>query len=315
MTERTSTTSDPIDPARAAAVARLPSKVAFLGFGLIGGSIALALRQAGYTGSLATWTPSGRGPVLARSRGVVDEIASSPTDALEGAGLVVLAAPPLAIHNALDELAGPLRGALEDGVTITDVGSTKGRIIERAAHLGLPLVGGHPMAGRESSGFEAASADLFLGRPWVVVGDNEPPARNLDVVMTLITAVGARPVHMTASAHDVAVAAISHLPLVVSAAIVEAIALSDDEEMDWPAARELAAGGWRDMTRLANGDPEMGAGILATNAFTTAYHLRLLREVIDAWIERLESRLPIADPEPIRARLEAARDALGERPR
>ena len=295
---------------RRAAAAGLPPRIAFLGFGLIGGSLALALRQAGYAGTMVAWTPGGSGPASARTQGVINEVASSPADTIVGAGLIVLAGPPLAIHDAVDDLAGPLRGALEDGVTITDVASTKGRIVERAARLGLPLVGGHPMAGRETSGFESASADLFVGRPWVIVGDNEPPAGNVETVMTLVSAVGARPVHMSASAHDVAVAAISHLPLVVSAALVEAIALSDDEELDWPAARELIAGGWRDMTRLANGDPEMGAGILATNAFATAYHLRLLREVIDAWIQRLESRLPIADPEPIRARLQAARDAL-----
>jgi prephenate dehydrogenase len=311
MTDRTPTHPDPIDPARTAAAARLPSRIAFLGFGLIGGSIALALREAGYSGELAAWTPGGTGPRQARSRGVLDVVASSPGDAIEGARLVVLAGPPLAIHDALDDLAGRLRGTLADGATITDVASTKGRFIERAIRLGLPLVGGHPMSGRETTGFEAASADLFLGRPWVVVGDNAPPRQDVDVVMALIAAVGARPVEMSAAAHDVAVAAISHLPLVVSAALVEAIALSDDEEIDWPTARELAAGGWRDMTRLAKGDPEMGAGILATNAFTTAYQLRLLRGVIDAWIEQLEARLPIADPEPIRARLQAARDALG----
>ena len=300
------------DEPRRAAVARLPPRIAFLGFGLIGGSIALALREAGYAGTMVAWTPDGNGPALARTQGTIDAVASGPADAIEGAGLVVLAGPPLAIHDALDDLAGPLHGALKDGVTITDVASTKGRIVERAARLGLPLVGGHPMAGRETSGFEAASADLFVGRPWVVVGDNEPPARNVEVVLTLVSAVGARPVQMSASAHDAAVAAISHLPLVVSAAIVEAIALSDDEGLDWPAARELASGGWRDMTRLANGDPEMGAGILATNGFTTAYQLRLLRAVIDAWIQRLESTRPIADPEPIRARLEAARNVLEE---
>jgi prephenate dehydrogenase len=310
MTDRAPTAPDSTDDARRAAVTRLPSRIAFLGLGLIGGSIAMALRDAGYAGALAAWTPRGNGPAEALRSRVVDEMAATPTDAISGAGLIVLAGPPLAVHDALDELAGPLRGAVPDGATITDVASTKGLIVERATRLGLPFVGGHPMAGRETSGFGAASSDLFVDRPWVVVEDNGPPATNVDIVLHLIAAAGAHPVRMWASTHDVAVAAISHLPLVVSAALVEAVALSDDVELDWPVARQLAAGGWRDMTRLARGDVEMGAGILATNAFATAAHLRSLRAVIDAWIERLESTQLVADPEPVRSRLQAARDAL-----
>jgi prephenate dehydrogenase len=312
MTDRAATKPDPIAAGRAAAAAQLPSRVAFLGFGLIGGSIAMALREAGYAGAVAAWTPRGNGPAEALRSRVIDEVAATPTAAISGAGLVVLAGPPLAVHDALEELAGPLRGSVPDGATITDVASTKGLLVERATRLDLPFVGGHPMAGRETSGFGAASSDLFVDRPWVVVEDNVPPAANVDVVMHLITATGAHPVRMSASTHDIAVAAISHLPLVVSAALVEAVALSDDAELDWPVARQLAAGGWRDMTRLAKGDAEMGAGILATNALATAAHLRSLRTVIDAWIERLESTLPIADPDPVRSRLQAARDALSK---
>ena len=295
---------------RATAAATLPDHIAFLGLGLIGGSIVLALRESGYGGSIAAWTPQGRGPAAAMDRGIIDEVAPNASTAIERAGLVILAGPPLAVLAVLDDLAGPFRGAIGAGVTITDVASTKERIVDRAARLGLPFVGGHPMAGRETTGIESATADLFQDRPWVLVGDADPPPPSLAIVERLARAAGAIPVRMSAAAHDAAIAAISHAPLVLSAALVEAIALTGDEGVDWPAARELAAGGWRDMSRLAKGDPEMGAGILATNGFATAHHLRLVREALDRWIERLEAQPPQGDPEPSRAALVAAREAL-----
>lgn len=297
---------------RTDALARLPDRIAFLGLGLIGGSIALALRAAGSTARLAAWTPSLAGPEEALRAGAIDEVAVVPHAAIADAGLVILAGPPLAVHAMLDDLGTSLRGYLAADATITDVASTKSEIGSRAIRHGLPYVGGHPMAGREASGYAAATADLFVDRPWVVVTGDDAPQRSVEILEALIAAVGARAVHMNGSQHDAAVAAISHLPLVVSAALVEAVARSGDAAVDWPAARALAAGGWRDMTRIARGDPEMGAGILATNGFTTAYHLRLLRQVIDRWIERLEAKRPIADPDPIRAALEGAREALLE---
>jgi prephenate dehydrogenase len=143
-----------------------------------------------------------------------------------------------------------------------------------------------------------------MGRPWVVC-----EAPGTAVVERLARDAGARPVRMTAEDHDAAVAAISHLPLVLSAALVEAIAGRDatDTAAD---PRRLAASGWASMTRLARGDPEMGAGILATNGDEVARRLHDVRDVIDGWIRVLEADDP--DAGEIRARLTAARDALGQ---
>ena len=288
------------------AVARLPERIAFLGLGLIGGSIALALRRAGSTARISAWTPAGRGPAEAAAAGVIDEAAATPEAAVDGAGLVVLAGPPLAILDTLERLARRLRAALNPGVVITDVASTKVRIVERAGALGLPFVGGHPMAGRETSGFGAASADLFDGRPWVVIGEGEdaPPDRRL--VMDLARACGATAVTLPAAEHDAAVAAVSHLPLVLSAALVESVAAGDGP--GWRSGRGLAASGWRDMSRLARGDAEMGAGILATNAGPVREGLLAVRDVLDQWILQLDGDAP--DAGPLRDRLERARLAL-----
>ena len=255
---------------------------------------------------MVAWTPAGAGPAEGIRRGILDEVASSAAAALDGADLVVLAGPPLAIVGTLVGESGPLRAAAAAGATITDVGSTKRRIIDSAAAQGLPFVGGHPMAGRETTGAASATAELFVDRPWVIVpGDG---ARPIDVerVEALAHATGARPVHLGADEHDAAVAAISHLPLVVAAALVETVA---GDGGDWALARSLAATGWSDMTRLAKGDPEMGAGILATNSPAVVARLRAMRDALDGWIERLER--DVAEPA-LRDRLESARRSLLE---
>ena len=305
--------SGEVTTTRADAAGGLPSRIAFLGFGLIGGSIAAALRSGSGRGTRMTaWTPDGSGPVEGLRRGLLDERAHSPNAAIDGAELIVLAGPPLAILATLSGDAAALRAAAQAGATITDVGSTKRRILDAAANAALPFVGGHPMAGRETTGASAATAELFVDRPWVIVPGADARRRDVERVEALAVATGARPVRLEAGEHDAAVAAISHLPLVVAAALVEAVARDGGRGVkaaDWALARSLAATGWSDMTRLARGDPEMGAGILATNAASVADRLRALRTVLDAWIERLERD---AAPAQLRAQLDAARRSLVE---
>jgi prephenate dehydrogenase len=312
MIDQPSATAESLDPERASAAARLPSRIAFLGFGLIGGSIALALRESGSAANLTAWSPSGTGPAEGLRHGILDEAASSAAAAITGAELVILAAPPLAVVAAIDELVGPLAPALAADATITDVASTKGRVLQRARGNGLRFVGGHPMAGRETSGFGAAEARLFVDRPWVVVPSEAATPVDVDRVEALAAATGARPIRMTADEHDAAVASISHLPLVVAAALVESVAGPSVGGATWPLARRLAATGWSDMTRLAKGDPEMGAGILATNAGAVTASLKSLRETLDTWIELLEAQ-DAHTPE-LRGRLGAARAALQQEP-
>jgi prephenate dehydrogenase len=290
-------------------------RLALLGFGLIGGSVARALRARAHAGSvdvdeIVAWSPSGDGPAAARRDGVIDEVAATPEVAVAGADLIVLAGPAPVILAQLDELAGPWHGSLRAGAVITDVASTKSAIVERAAVLELPFVGGHPMAGREASGYAASSADLFVDRPWVIVPGADAAA--VGRVEALATATGARPRRMSAVDHDEAAAAVSHLPLVVAAALVEAVAGGGTEARgDWPLAARLAATGWRDMTRLARGDATMGAGIAVTNGPRIARRIRDLVEVLESWAADLE-RAEGPDREVVAARLRIARDRLEE---
>ncbi len=285
-------------------------RVALLGLGLIGGSVARALRVTGPDGStrgthhVAAWTPTGAGPRAALAERVIDEAASSPEAAIAGADLVVLAGPVPVCLEQLDDLAGAWRDVLARDAVITDVASTKGAIVLRATALGLRFVGGHPMAGRETSGYAASDQHLFVDRPWVIVPSTDEAATGR--VEGLARACRARPVRMAAAAHDEAVAAISHVPLVVAAALVEAMAA---DRGDWPAAAALAASGWRDTTRVARGDAAMGAGILTTNGPAVAGRLRDLIGVLQDWLVELE-RPGGPDPTTVVDRLQAARARL-----
>jgi Prephenate dehydrogenase len=288
-------------------------RIAFVGFGLIAGSIARAVRaspdRAAWT--MAAWSPSGGGPEEALADGMIDLAAASAAEAIRGADLVVLAAPVPACLAAMDQLAAGLGVALPETAVITDVASTKTALLQRANALGLRYVGGHPMAGLESAGYPAGRADLFVDRPWVVVPGRSADAADIERVEALIRACGAQAIQLDADVHDRAVAGVSHLPLLLAAALVEAVAgpATEDARADWAVASRLAASGWRDMTRLAGGDPVMGAGIAVTNAPALASRLRDLRAVLEQWQSELE-RPGGPDGAAIEDRLRAARARL-----
>lgn len=291
-------------------------QVALLGLGHVGGSIARALRrdtlEAGpgspRTWRVVAWTPSGGGPMEAEAEGVIDLAAATLVDAVTAADLVVLAAPPRACLGLVAAL-GEARDRLAPGALVTDVASTKALICRAAERARLPFVGGHPMAGSEATGFAASTADLFRGRPWVVVPGATSPVDGPERVEALARACGARPIRLDAATHDRAVASISHVPLVVAVALVEAIvgSGSDGSRPGWPAARGLASTGWASATRLALGSPEMGAGIAETNATAIVEQLRAVRAAIDGWIALLDGEV---DHDALVARFSAARDAL-----
>jgi prephenate dehydrogenase len=289
-------------------------RVGFVGFGLIGGSVARAIKAAPHASAwtLVAWSPRGNGPAEAVADAVLDRSAPTPEAAIDGADLVVLAGPPTACRDALDQFAGHWNTALAPGAVITDVASTKSEIVARANALGLRFVGGHPMAGLEVTGYTASRADLFNDRPWVIVPGERASPEDIDRVEHLARTTGARPMKLDAATHDRAVAGISHVPLILAAALVEGVAgASDGSREDWPQAAELAAGGWRDMTRLARGDPAMGAGIAATNAAAIRTRLADLEAVLASWRKALENA---PDEAALRRRLEAVRARLDDRP-
>jgi prephenate dehydrogenase len=288
-------------------------RLTILGFGLIGGSVARALATRDPGGWRVTaWSRSPSAPRRALDEGVVAAVADDPAAALADADLTLLAANPLA-NVGLIARVGPAIAAR--GGLLSDVTGVQAPMAAAAAAVpGLRFVGGHPLSGREAHGYGAASADLFVDRAWAVLPGALATSADVDLIRRLARSCGARPIEMDPAAHDRAVAAISHLPLLSSVALIEAAAAGPDPLL----ARRLAAQGWRDTTRLARGDPELGAGMLALNAAAVAEALRRLRARLDAWQVRLDGIAASADPAsavaPLVADLTVAADLAGTPP-
>jgi prephenate dehydrogenase len=260
--------------------------VAVVGLGLMGASFALALKKAQPDTVIVG---SDRNPLVVRKaleRGVV-ETANTDLSVVEMADVVVIAAPLNALREVLPRLA-----ALAPARPATDMSSTKAAVMEWAAAEGVDLVGGHPMCGREKSGIDHADPAMFEGAPWMLTRD-EP------AVTSLVEAVGAHPVVMDAVTHDRLVAGVSHAAFLLSVGYVLALARRDD----WPEASRLAAGGFRDMSRLAAGDPDLYASIARTNK----ENLVEMVDAVTAELARLRRHLEADDPRLIELFEEARR--------
>jgi prephenate dehydrogenase len=267
-------------------------RVAILGLGLMGGSLGLAIRDARLAGTVAGYDSMPGRTGRAHERGAIDEPATTLADAVVDADLVVLAAPVLAERVLL----AALTPHLAPGAIVTDLASTKSAVCGWASALlpdPAPFVGGHPMAGREQSGIEAADGGLFRGAVWCLTPTDQTDPDTLARLQSLVTALGAQPLVLDAARHDQLVAAVSHLPLVAAAALVRTVAA----DPAWPDAARLAASGFRDTTRVASGDPLMARDICLTNAagillWMDAYiaELQSIRAVLaagDAAIEQI----------------------------
>jgi prephenate dehydrogenase len=235
--------------------------------GLIGTSLGMALRNAESRATPAGeihvtgYDQDSRATSIARDRLAIDRKARSLEEAVAGAQVVVLATPVQAIRDLLAQLA-PL---LDEGSIVTDVASTKAQVCDWARDL-LPahadFVGGHPLAGREQSGAGAADPALFQGAIYCLTPDLRASQQALQRIETLVLAMGAKPYYIDPHEHDAYVAGVSHLPFLLSAALMRATSHS-------PAWREmslLASSGFRDVSRLASGDPLMHRDICLTNS-------------------------------------------------
>jgi prephenate dehydrogenase len=245
------------------------SHVCIVGCGLIGGSFALALRRAGYQGRITGWDHEAV-TALAVERGVIDAPEQSFELGVQStADLFFLAAP---IGGIISFLHARSR-LIKPGALVTDAGSTKMEICQVAArHLpaGVDFIGGHPMAGSEHSGVEYARADLFDRATWALVPGHDPQSPHLATLTGLLEALGARTLLMTAADHDRAVALVSHLPQLLASTLATLLIPSASSTPDEALprielAQKMAAGGWRDMTRLAASSFSIWRDIIKTN--------------------------------------------------
>lgn len=280
-------------------------RVAILGLGLMGGSLGMALKARARTGEAAEmevigWNRTRRRCKEAIERGVVDSVADSIEDAASGADLVVVATPVSTIADLLLQAAS----VAPDDAVLTDVGSVKGSIVE-AVEAELPagrhFVGGHPMCGSELAGLDAARSDLYEGATWVLTPTERTDSKAFGRLQVLIKLVGARVVTVDPYTHDEFVAVVSHLPHLVAASLLNVAAAQDSQT---GGLLQLAAGGFRDVTRIASGNPNMWSDICRANRDAICTSLNLLSKQID----ELRSAIATGRREEVTTFLGRARD-------
>ncbi|MEB3264201.1 MAG: prephenate/arogenate dehydrogenase [Synechococcus sp.] len=282
--------------------------VGVVGLGLIGGSLGLDLQARG--AEVRALVHRAATAERARARGLATRVATEPS-VLEGCELVVLALP-------LDRLLAPppeLVAALPEAAVITDVGSVKAPLqrvwSEALTGIDRPeqvrrFVPSHPMAGTAEAGVEAGVPDLFLGRPWVVTPEASTDPAALALVADLAASLGARWISCGAAAHDRAVALISHLPVLVSAALLQTADRGGERGGPDLAelVRALASSGFADTTRVGGGNPELGTLMARCNRGAVLEALGTYRHCLEA----LEQEVRAEAWEPLQEALAACRD-------
>ena len=281
-------------------------RIAILGGGLLGGSLALALQAQAKPPQVRLWARRAATLDEAQARGIPGATGEL-SEAVANADLVVLAVP---VGNMAELLIAALAAGLPGDCLVTDVGSVKqlphDLLTPLLAPRGIPFIGSHPMAGSEQFGIAAAHAQLFTGAACLLTNDGQAPAALASQLEAFWQTVGSKTTWLTAAAHDAMVARISHLPHLLAASGAR-VCLAD------PALGRFSGGGLRDTTRVAAGNPEMWAEILIENR---AAILGPLRESI-ADLTEFQTLLEAAEPEPVRAWLAAAkqrRDSLNPTP-
>ncbi|HWY58528.1 MAG TPA: prephenate dehydrogenase [Terriglobales bacterium] len=264
-------------------------QITIIGVGLIGGSLALALKKRGFAGRIIG---SDRAPVLERAqrKAAIDGGHTNPADAVRGSQIIILATPVSGIIDLIDRL-GP---ALPQKTLLTDVGSTKSEVLQRAKtvfgnNTGVRFLGGHPMAGKEYAGVEFADPDLFQGAAWFVtpVADQKIHDGLSGEYLQWVEKIGARIASMDAEEHDELCGWISHVPQMISTAL--AAALVDEYGEDAPL---LEAGGraLREMTRTSSSPYSMWRDVALTNKTNIRSALLKLEQHLAHIRENLDTR-------------------------
>jgi prephenate dehydrogenase len=265
----------------------------------MGGSLALRLKQNNLCQSVVGLVRRPESVTQAQALGAVDWATVDPVAAFRQADIVILATPVRILLKQLAEYA-PL---FKSGCIITELGSTKALIMEAMTKLPAHVhpIGSHPMCGKEVSGLTAAESTLYENATWVITPLERTPTQVVQIIDELARSVGANPLHLAAERHDHLVAAISHMPYLLSTALVlaaQSVAAEDDKV--W----HVAASGFRDTSRIAASDVAMMMDILLTNRPAVAEMVGLLRHELDTLAELLQH----GDEVELRQRLTQAHD-------
>lgn len=254
--------------------------IGFIGFGLIGGSIARAIKISRPDTLIYAYDyhrrPCEGDLAQALSDGTLDYVTKDLTDSFPDCDIIFLCAPVLANISYLKKL----KPIVKPTCIITDVGSVKGNIHEAVEELGMEevFIGGHPMTGSEKTGYLNSYALLMENAYYILTPTDKTPSYKVNILHQLVKEIGSIPILLNPHEHDEITAAISHLPHIIAAVLVNLIKESDDETEKM---KQLAAGGFKDITRIASSSPIMWQNICLTNA-------KKIKNILDTYIETLQ---------------------------
>jgi prephenate dehydrogenase len=261
-----------------------PQKIAILGLGLMGASLALGLKKRGFTGTIIGYARREETRVRALENGVADQVFSDPCEAVHDADIVVVCVPIWTIARLAEEIIP----ALKAGTVVTDVGSTKSELLKVMDPLfkdsGACFLGSHPIAGSEKTGIDAGNADLYEGRLTVVCPSEDSPEDALKAVLEMWEAAGSEVVEMSATKHDSMLAATSHLPHMVAAALARSVVDGNPSEK-----ADFCGTGFKDTTRVASGSADMWVDIIDTNRSALEAELNRFHDELQGLIAILRS--------------------------
>jgi prephenate dehydrogenase len=263
------------------------SIVGFIGFGLIGGSIARALKEINPNNRLIAYNYNknkvSTSLLEALKDKILDSISYDLADGFPSCDIIFLCAPVLSNITYLKQLIG----IVKPECILTDVGSVKGNIHNAVEELGLTkqFIGGHPMAGSEKTGYENSNARLLENAYYILTPTFQTPKENLDLIYELVKDIGAIPLILNPKDHDDITAAISHVPHIIASSLVNLVKASDDSDEKM---RSLAAGGFKDITRIASSSAVMWQNICLTNTDS-------IKHFLNQYIEGLKSMYTALD--------------------
>jgi len=274
-------------------------RIAIIGLGLIGGSLGLGLKKARPDLQIIGVPRREETIQQAVALGAIDEGTTDHVKGCTEADIIFVCTPIHLIVPVVREIAPQLK----KGAIVTDVGSSKYEIVSQAEKImpkGVYFVGGHPMAGKEKPKLEAAEADLFKDKVWILTKTSKTSSKALIELKNLINLLGAKTAEMDPKTHDLVVAAISHLPLAIAVSLVNTVAEHPEREL----MSKCAASGFRDTTRIVSGDPILGVDMFTTNKSSVLKILSVFKKVL----ARLEKSIKEGNNEKIKEELEKAKN-------
>ena len=258
------------------------NKVCIVGVGLIGGSLAKAMIRSKQATHVVGFGRDAQRLQAAQKSGVITGYSTDMKEALDGADMVVIATPV----GSFESILKSIRLHVDASTVITDVGSTKASVIKVVESVfgSLPsnFVPAHPIAGKEKSGFEASDSDLFVGRKVIITPTESSSAKAVEAVKNIWQAAGATVDMMSAASHDELLGMTSHLPHMLAFSIMNYLISQN------PSAGLYAAGGFRDFSRIASGDPIMWRDICLNNKEAIVKHIKGYRDTLDNLIDVIE---------------------------